>query len=112
MRLPWICDRSYTAQNDLRQHFQIISEDMNVPIILPLYVLSFILRSIAFFKEFEQVRKFFKRATKSWKMLCDHALQTNMQSRLRLLHVDNFKSYLLYKTAKSLDNQRVLKSAI
>ena len=75
MRLPWICDRSYTAQNDVRQHFQIISEDMDVPIILPLHVLSFILRSIAFFKEFELVRKFFKRATKRWKMLCDHALQ-------------------------------------
>ena len=29
---------------------------------------------IAFFKEFELVGKFFKRATKNWKMLCDHAL--------------------------------------
>ena len=31
----------------------------------------------AFFKEFELVGKFFKRATKNWKMLCDHALQTH-----------------------------------
>ena len=47
--------------------------------------------SIAFFTEFELVGKFFKRATKNWKMLCDHALQNHIQSRLRLLHVDNFK---------------------
>ena len=50
--------------------------------------------SIAFFKEFELVGKFFKRATKNWKILCDHALQTHIQSRLRLLHVDNFKIIL------------------
>ena len=50
--------------------------------------------SIAFFKEFKLVGKFSKRATKNWKMLCNHALQTHIQSRLRLLHVDNFKIIL------------------
>ena len=49
---------------------------------------------IAFFKEFELVGKFFKRATKNWKMLCDYALQTHIQSRLRLLYVDNFNIIL------------------
>ena len=49
------------------------------------------LQAIAFFKEFDLVGKFFKRATKNWKILCDHALKTHIQSRLRLLHVDNFK---------------------
>ena len=46
------------------------------------------------FKEIELVGKFFKRATKNWKMFCDHALQTHIQSRLRLLHVDNFQIIL------------------
>ena len=49
---------------------------------------------IAFFKEFELVGKFFKRATKNRKMLCDHALQTHIQSKLRPLYVDNFKIIL------------------
>ena len=49
---------------------------------------------IAFFKGFELVGKFFERATKNWKMLCDHALQTHIQSRLRLLHAENFKIIL------------------
>ena len=66
--------------------------------------------STAFFKEFEIVGKFFKRATKNWKTLCDHALQTHLRSRLRLLHADNYTFFT--KTAKSLEKQRVLKNAI
>ena len=50
--------------------------------------------NIAFFKEFELLGKFFKKATKNWKMFCDHALQTHIQSRLRLLHVENLKIIL------------------
>ena len=57
---------------------------------------------IAFFKEFELVGKFFKRATKNLKMLCDHALQTHIQSRLRLLHADNFKIILALKKQLNL----------
>ena len=49
---------------------------------------------IAFFKELKLVGKFFKRATTNWKTLSDHALQAHVHSRLRLLHVDNFKIIL------------------
>ena len=52
------------------------------------------LKIIAFFKEFKLMGKFFKRTTKHWKILCDHALQAHIQSRLRLLHIDNFKIIL------------------
>ena len=55
---------------------------------------------IVFFKEFELVGKFFKRETKNWKMLCNHALQTHIQSRLRLLHADNLKIILFYKNSQ------------
>ena len=59
-------------------------------------LLTFILsmQRIAFFKELELVGKFFKRATTNWKTLSDHALQAHVHSRLRLLHVDNFKIIL------------------
>ena len=46
------------------------------------------------FKEFELVGRFFKRATKNWKTLSDHAPQTHVKSGLRPLHVDNLKIIL------------------
>ena len=62
------------------------------------YFLTFLRRvAIAFFKEFELVGKLSKGPQKTGKF--NHALQTHIQSRLRLLHGDNLKSYFLYKNS-------------
>ena len=55
------------------------------------------------FKELELVGKFFKRATKNWKTLSDHALQAYVHSRLRLLHVDNVKIILSLQKQLNLE---------
>jgi len=49
---------------------------------------------IAFFYGIRTSGESFKRATKNWKALSDHALQAHVHSRLRLLHVDDFKIIL------------------
>ena len=67
-------------------------------------VRQLLLLSIAFFKELKLVGKFFRRPQKNWKMLCDHALQTHIQSRLCLLHVDNFK--IILSVQKQLNLQK------